>query len=76
MMQQKTKCIFDALLRLEAGFRMTRLNSNVWCIIARESRFFHDAPKSANLLHYYVLKQVFSWRNRKQNAYLMHYYVS
>ena len=32
--------------------------------------------KSAKLLHYYVLKQVFSWRNRKQSVYLMHYYVS
>ena len=32
--------------------------------------------EGANLLHYYVEKQVFSWRNRKQTVYKMHYYVS
>ena len=49
--------IFDALLRFEAGFLMTR-------------------QKGANLLHNYVEKQVFSWRDRKQSVHFMHYYNS
>ena len=57
MMQPKTKGKFDALLRFEAGFLVTR-------------------QKLLYLMHYFVEKQVFSWRTRKQRVYLMHCYVS
>ena len=37
----------------------------MWCIITWKSRFSHEVPKSANLLPYYVEKQVFSWHAKK-----------
>ena len=37
----------------------------IWCIITFRCRLSNDAPKTLNLRHYYVDKQVFSWRAKK-----------
>ena len=38
--------------------------------------FLMMRQKLVYLMHFYVEKQVFSWRDWKQSVYLMHYYVS
>ena len=38
--------------------------------------FLMMRQKLLYLMHFYVEKQVFSWRDRKQSVYKMHYYVS
>ena len=37
--------------------------------------FLMTRQKGANLVHYYVEKQVFSWRDPKQSVHLMYYYA-
>ena len=74
---QKT-LIFDALLRakkLQICCIITRKSrfyhdatenkEYIWCIITFRSRFSHDAPKLLYLMHYYVIKQIFSRRAKK-----------
>ena len=73
------RCTFVALLRFEAGFLVRSqklLHLMLDALLRAKTGFLMMRQKGANLLHYYVEKQVFSWRNRKQSVYLMHYYVS
>ena len=68
--------IFEALLRGKADFLMTHQKLLYLKHYYVEKQFSHDRPKKSIFLHYYVLKQVFSWRNRTSSVYLMHYNVS
>ena len=45
-------------------------------LLRGKTGFLMMRQKGAILLHYYVEKQIFSWRDRKQSVYKMHYYVS
>ena len=47
-----------------------------YTLLHGKAGFLMTRQTRANLLHYYVSKQVFSWRNRKQCVHLMQYYVS
>ena len=63
--ETKVKCTFDALLRLVAGFLLTRQNSYILCIITWKSRFSHDEPKKCKFVALLPVKAGFSWCAKK-----------
>ena len=66
-------CIFRWKRRLS---RDAQKRCKFVSFLSGKAGFLVTRQKGANLLHYYVKKQVFSWRDRKQCLNLMHYYVS
>ena len=56
----KTKCTFDALTCGKAYFLMTRQNFIFAALLRGIADFLMTCQEGANLLHYYVSKQVFS----------------
>ena len=53
------------MLRSRFSHDATENNVYIWCIITFRNWFSRDALKLLYLLHYHVIKQVFSWRPKK-----------
>ena len=67
------RCKFAAFLSGKAGILWRAKKWKFVALLRGKSGFLVTRQKGANLLHYYVEKQVFSWRARK-GANLLHYY--
>ena len=60
------KCKFVALLLGKAGFLITRQKTLLFHVLLHgKAGFLMTLKKGANLWHYYVEKEVFSWRAKK-----------
>ena len=61
MTRPKTKCTFDALLRfVRFSYDAPKTLIFFHALLHRKAGFLMSRQKGANLLHYYVEKQVFS----------------